>query len=506
MAAYTTAQNANEGPVNVPPQTVQPSAQSPVTLSLRDVYVKFINWLPGLDKPREKLLFKTKLIWTAAMLLSFYVMSEIRVWGSGDPAGNLALAETVLGSQIGTLMTLGIGPIVTASIILQLISGSGMIRIDTSTHQGRAVYQGTQKVLAIGFAFFEAIAFVMFGAVPPASAGLGLAAAVMFQIALGGLIVILMDEVVSKWGIGSGISLFIAAGVGREIFIRAFNFVGQGGVIRPVGNIPVAVSSFMSGAPGNAFIALVPIAITIVVFFIVVYAQAMKVEIPMTINALFGKRVAPGWRGLSHRYPLKLLYTSNIPVILMSALLANFQLWATLLQSRGSPILGTVGASGIAETGLISWISPPTQVPFSEIMIAALDPSVSVNPDAWRWITYAIFLTAGSIIFAFFWVNTAGLDSKTMAQKMHNAGFGVPGFRSDVRVVERVLDRYIPALTILSGAFIGLLASFADFAGVLGSGTGILLAVMIIYNLYEQIAQQHVEEMHPIMRKFMGGT
>ena len=66
------------------------------------------------------------------------------------------------------------------------------------------------------------------------------------------------------------------------------------------------------------------------------------------------------------------------------------------------------------------------------------------------------------------------------------------------------MDRYIWPLTIMGGAGIGLLASLADLSGALSRGTGILLAVMIVYKLYEEIAKQHMMDMHPAMRKFMG--
>ncbi|MBI4017621.1 MAG: preprotein translocase subunit SecY [Candidatus Aenigmarchaeota archaeon] len=461
-------------------------------------YLNFLSWLPGIEKPVQRLNFKKRVMWTIAMLVAFFLMSEITVWGTADAArGRFAFLETVLGSTIGSLMTLGIGPIVTASIILQLLNGSGLIKMDTSTAQGRAIYQGTQKLLAVAFAFFEAFAFVVFGAIPPASASTFVMGAVVLQLAMGGVITILMDEVVSKWGIGSGISLFIAAGVSRQIFINAFNFVGTHGSIQALGIIPTAITQFIAGSPKDAMLALIPILFTVVVFFFVVYAQAMKVEIPLSLGTM---------RGFGHRYPLKLLYTSNIPVILTSALLANVQLWANLLQSRGTPILGTIDAQGVATSGLISWISPPHQVPFSTILIAALDPGISVSPQAWHWLSYSVFLIVSSIVFALFWVNTSNLDAGAVAKRLHNIGLGVPGFRSDVRIIERVLERYIPALTVLSGALIGLLAAFADFTGALGTGTGILLTVMIIYSLYEQIAQQYMEDMHPMLRKFMGGS
>ncbi|HDI02791.1 MAG TPA: preprotein translocase subunit SecY, partial [Candidatus Aenigmarchaeota archaeon] len=83
-------------------------------------------------------------------------------------------------------------------------------------------------------------------------------------------------------------------------------------------------------------------------------------------------------------------------------------------------------------------------------------------------------------------------------------GLGIPGFRRDVRIMEKILDKYIPSVTVMGGALVGLLAAFADFTGTFGTGTGILLTVMIIFNLYEQITKQHLEDMNPAIRKFLG--
>jgi len=73
----------------------------------------------------------------------------------------------------------------------------------------------------------------------------------------------------------------------------------------------------------------------------------------------------------------------------------------------------------------------------------------------------------------------------------------------DPRIMERLLDRYINPLTVMGGATIGFLAAVADLSGSLVQGTSLLLTVMIVYRLYEDIAKQHMYDMHPMMRKFM---
>jgi preprotein translocase subunit SecY len=96
------------------------------------------------------------------------------------------------------------------------------------------------------------------------------------------------------------------------------------------------------------------------------------------------------------------------------------------------------------------------------------------------------------------------MDSKSVAEQFKTSSIMIPGFRHDPRIVERVLDKYIPALTILGGAFVGFLASFADLTSAIGSGTGILLTVMIVYQFYEQISAQHYEDIPESIRKFFG--
>jgi preprotein translocase subunit SecY len=115
-----------------------------------------------------------------------------------------------------------------------------------------------------------------------------------------------------------------------------------------------------------------------------------------------------------------------------------------------------------------------------------------------------LVMIVGSTIFSIFWVNTAGMDPKSVAEQFKSAYLSIPGFRRDPRIIERVLERYILPLAVLGGAFVGFLAGFADLTGALGTGTGILLTAIIIMQFYESIVAQHLEDLHPEIRKFIG--
>jgi len=457
---------------------------------------KIVSFLPEVKKPEQKKLgFKDKLIWTLVILIAFYILSVIPLYGLGQNSlSRFRELSIILGASFGSILSLGIGPIVTSSIVLQLLVGSGIIKLDLTTHDGRTFFQGLQKITTIFFILFESIVYVMLGGLAPDPALVGNPAYFSFQLILiaqlvvGGFLVLLMDEVVSKWGFGSGVSLFIAAGVASEIFIRAFsplNSLGEfasGSGQPPVGAILVFFTSLLSGAPKEAIIAIVGVISTIIVFVISVYAQAMKVEIPLSFGRVSGYGV---------RWPLNFLYTSNIPVILIAALLANFQLGATFLQTKG------IIDAGLA-TSIVGWISGPP-------IVTGILTGSFVLLDLVKAFVYILILALGSVVFSIFWVQTSGMDAASQARQIRAAGLHIAGFRTDERILEKVLQRYIFPLTIMGGLFIGIIAASADLLGALSRGTGILLAVMIIYKLYEDIAKQHMVDMHPAMRKMMGG-
>jgi len=452
------------------------------------------NFVPEVIKPKQRLLFKDKLKWTLIILVLFFIMGVIPLYGLGQNSlSQFEFLSVILGAEFGSLISLGIGPLVTASIILQLLVGSGLVKLDTKTPEGKKVFKQWQKLASIFFIIFEAFIYVFLGGLSPDASLVGtpiytsLRLFLVGQIAIGGFLVMFMDDVTSKWGFGSGISLFIAAGVSKEIFIRAFSPLPS--PTNPdisTGAIPAFFQFLGSGDPQNAILQVAAVLATLTIFFIAVYVQSMKVEVPLSFGRIRGHRIA---------WPLSFLYTSNIPVILVAALIANFQLWGTLLQNYGYPILGTFIGNAPA-SGLVYWLSPPN-------LLESIIQGSFVLIDLFRSLTYLAFLVGGAILFSLFWVQTSGMDAKKQAQQLLASGLQVPGFRRDERIIESILDRYITPLTVMGGLTIGLLAGLADLSSALTSGTGLLLTVMIIYKLYEDIAKQHMADMNPMVRSFI---
>lgn len=481
-----------------------------------------LNVLPEVQRPSRAPNLQEKLLWTLAALLIFFVLGQIYPIGVsiGDiSAAGLERLEILLGSKIGSLITAGIGPIVLASIFLQLAVGAKLINIDLSIPENKRLFQGLQKLLAIILSVLEAVIYVF-----PSSGGTGYIPidtinplfgsipltflAVVLQLSIGSIILLYLDEVVQKYGIGSGISLFIAAGVSQAIFVGALSFITATGSETPAGLIPQAIYYLQSNIP-MSFWSLVPIIFTVVVFLGVVYMEGMKIELPLSYGRV---------RGFGARYPLKFLYVSNIPVILASAVLLNIQLFGMFMSNAGMPLfLGPYsGNTPIcdAQNNLFTIGNFPvcglsyyaTSMP-SPILLTGGYPSylnlIGTPQEIVHMIAYGILLVTLCVIFGWFWIESTGMGAKNVAKQLTQSGLQIPGFRQDPRVTERILERYIPIITILGSIAVGLLAWFADITGALGTGTGILLTVGILYRFYEDLAKQQVFEMYPALNKII---
>ncbi|MEK6840631.1 MAG: preprotein translocase subunit SecY, partial [Nanoarchaeota archaeon] len=279
------------------------------------------GFIPEIRKPEEKKVgFNVKLKWTLIVLGAFFILANIPLFGLSENAlSRFEYLAIILGTDFGSIISLGIGPIVTASIILQLLKGAEIIKIDTTTDEGKRFFQGIQKLLVLFFIIFEAIVFVYMQGLQAVQ---GLEYLLVFQLVLGGIAIFYMDELTQKWGFGSGVSLFIAAGVSWRLITSAFQFIDQQGrncllgfkTIPCSGKILVLIQSVINRYPVELLSAAVAIIATVAIFLAVVWAQSLKVEIPLSFGRI---------RGYAVKWPLAFFYASVIPVIFTAALVAN---------------------------------------------------------------------------------------------------------------------------------------------------------------------------------------
>jgi len=494
-------------------------------MSWKDTAEPVLTRMPSVRRPEGHVPFKRKLGWTAGILVLYFFLTNVFLFGlpQGETGAEVfGQFRSILAGGQGTILQLGIGPIVTASIVLQLLGGADLLGLDTQQNpRDQVLYQGLQKLLVVVMIVLTGLPMVFAGNFLPPSETLaatfpmgetGVRLLIFSQIFVGGLLILFMDEVVSKWGVGSGIGLFIIAGVSQRLmggilYLPALNPSGDtGGLIHTwwemaTGGIDIAPILTAQGiqdlllSPGS----LLAIATTLIIFVVVVYAESVRVEIPLS-NA----RV----KGARGRYPVKLIYASVLPMILVRALQANIQFLGRILNAQlgGLPAwLGTYGSNGNPTGGLFYFLAP-IRDPGQWMFFAGMGQGNAAWEIILRVGVDLTFMVIGGAIFAVFWVETTDMGPDATARQIHNSGMQIPGFRQNVRSIERVLEQYIPQVTIIGGALVGLLAVLANMMGTIGgvSGTGLLLTVSITYKIYEEIAEEQLMEMHPMMRQMFG--
>jgi preprotein translocase SecY subunit len=462
--------------------------------------------LPEIKVPERKVKFNEKLFWTALVLIVFLVMTEIPLYGVAPGTGDqFAALRVIFASNRGTLMELGIGPIVTAGLILQLLAGSSLINCDMSKPEDRGLFTVASKVFSILLTGIQAGAYIISGMYQ--TVGILAPVVIFFQLVAAGIVVMLLDELVQKgWGLGSGISLFIMAGVAQNILWSTFSpssglFVGaltQLFAVPPAGS--AATYTLFNWVFGSGiYPSLIGLIATIAAFLIIIYLNGFRIELPMSYA---------GYKGFRSKYPIKLLYVSNLPVIFASALFANVYFFGQLIFSTVNPNgtnpwlswIGTFGypAGTNSTTGSIQPLNGAVYY------MTAPHNLQSVAADPIRAVIYLGILVGFCAVFSLIWLEVGGLGPEKVAQQLMDSGMQIPGYRRSGRPIEAILKRYIPVVTVLGGIIVALVAGVSDFLGVFGSGTGILLSVGIIYQYYELLMRERAAEMYPAFRRIIG--
>nr|CCA19502.1 Sec61 alpha 1 subunit putative [Albugo laibachii Nc14] len=452
--------------------------------------------LPEVAQPDRKIPFREKVLWTLITLFIFLVCCQIPLYGiqtskSSDP---LYWMRVILASNRGTLMELGISPIVTSGLVMQLMAGSKMIEVDQSLKEDRALFSGAQKLFGILITLGEAVAYVVSGMYGNVSdIGAFNAILIILQLLFAGILVIILDEMLQKgYGLGSGISLFIATNICETIIWKAFSpttiNTGRGtefeGAIIALFHLLITRSDKLRALKEAFYRQNLPnvtnLLATMLVFVVVIYFQGFRVDLPVKYQK---------FRGQQGTFPIKLFYTSNMPIILQTALVSNLYFISQMLYRKFSGnflvrLLGVWqdvdGAPGqtIPVGGAAYYMSAPSNL-------------AQILYDPLRFVLYVIFILGSCALFSKTWIEISGSSARDVAKQLRDQQMVMKGHR-DSSIVH-VLNRYIPTAAAFGGMCIGALSMVADLLGAIGSGTGILLAVTIIYQYSETFAKEQAE-------------
>ncbi|KAK1363030.1 SecY protein transport family protein [Heracleum sosnowskyi] len=452
----------------------------------------FLPFLPEVQSADRKVPLREKVIYTVISLFIFLVCSQLPLYGihSTTGADPFYWMRAILASSRGTVMELGIAPIVTSGLVMQLLAGSKIIQVDNNVREDRALLNGAQKLLGILIAVGEAVAYVLSGMYGSVSLlGVGTAILIIVQLCFASIIVLCLDELLQKgYGLGSGISLFTATNICESIIWKAFSPTtinsGRGaefeGAVSALFHLLITRTDKVRALREAFFRQNLPnvtnLLATVFIFLIVIYFQGFRVLLPVrSKNA----------RGQQGSYPIKLFYTSNMPIILQSALVSNIYFISQLLYRKysGNFLVNLLGKWQESEYSGLS-------VPVDGLAYYVTAPSsladMAANP--FHAPVYILFILLACALFSRTWIEVSGSSARDVANQLREQQMVMPGHRDSG--LRKELNRYIPTAAAFGGICIGALTVLADFMGAIGSGTGILLAVTIIYQYFETFEKE----------------
>ena len=386
-------------------------------------------------------------------------------------------------------------PLVTSGMVLQLLVGSRVIEFREEDKEERVLYGAMMKVVGLLTTMVMAVVYVMSGMYGEIDAiGMGNAILIVAQLTLSGMMLVLLDEMLQKgYGYGSGISLFIAAHISETILWKAFSpttiNIGNGTefegavlaffhliIVRPNKFVAIREGLYRQHLPN-----LTNLLSTCLIFALCIYMQGWRVYLQVKLGRA---------RGAEQKYPIKLFYTSNMPIILQTAFISNIYFFSQMMYNKSPNSIwtrivglwteappGSANASQwVPTSGLAYYVSPPTTLS-------------AMFRDPFHAIFYLLFTLTACAIFGRMWTEVSGTSVRDVARKMRENQIVMKGHRDTATA--KVLSRYIPIAASLGGVCIGVLTVLADYMGAIGSGTGILLTVTIIYEFYEAFMSEN---------------
>jgi len=444
-----------------------------------------VGIVPTIKDPERKVKPREKMFWTIYALVVYLICCQIPLYGTrvieagADP---FEYMRQMIASQRGTLMEFGIMPLFTTSMFLQMLRITGAIEFDTSSKAHWTNWESFEKFCTLifcGFQSYLAIANNLYGELP-----IGNALIIGIQLTFASFLVILLDEVTTKYGHGSATSMFIACshaerivwdmfspttvnlGTGPQFEGAAINLVHQ--LVTQGNKMQALRQAFYRERLTN----LMQISSTLAMIAITAYISGIRLELPLT---------QPGSRGQQYNpYKIKLVYAGNYPVIIFHSLLQNLWVISKILKSKGQGfllrIIGELAPNDtgrmVGKNGLIYWMSSPKSL--SEFITNPMNSIIKC--------LVILFCVSGLSVT---WIEMNGRDARAAARQIAKAGLTIKGFRG--RSVYKVLNRYIPTCAMCGGMILGLITIVAECMGSLSSGSGTLMAVGIVINIYEKI-------------------
>lgn len=454
----------------------------------------FVPILPQVKGCSRAPSLREKFIWTVLAVLIYLIASQIPLYGilTTNVQDHAEWLRILIASSRGTLMDLGTGPVVTASIIMQLLSSAKLIEPDFSIKEDKVLYDSMQKLIAILLTVGQALVQIITGFYGPyESLTTSSCLLVVIQLVISGLLVILLDELLQKgYGIGNGVNLFIVTNICERIVWNALSpkvfYTGRG--LEFEGCLVATVHLLFSRR--NKLFALQEIMFrehlpnlsslffTILIFLFVVYIQSIRVELPI---------ISRKHKGISSLYPINLMYSSTNPIIFQNTIVSQFFNVSKLIYKFApknifvklfgvwelQPRLGYVPISG-----LCYYIYPPGS--YTDLFKRPV-----------FFVLYCVIMLGTSAFLSVSLLESQQEDAAVVFKKIKDQDMQLKGIR-DNNAVEK-LNEYIPVAAFLSGVLTSFVILFCDLFSVVGSGSNIFLVVGIISQYIKLVATENAK-------------
>jgi preprotein translocase subunit SecY len=461
---------------------------------------KYHKYLPVIPSPKYTLDINQKVYWTILVLVIYFLMYHTSLIGLKTLSSTIDLISIITASKIGTLVTLGITPLIFASLILQFLVRGGVIKYNLDNQENLKRFQEAQVIFAIIIAVIQGL-IVTFSLTGPNSISNNVAEPfrgnpltfflILIQIILGVIIIIYLDQISTKYGLLSGISLFIAAGVGYSVLSLFFYLL----LNSSNGILILFLNSSGLETFQIALLQTIPIITTIAAFYIALYLNSFK--LPLSLSVM----------GQSRKIEIPFFYLSTIPIIFSNSVLY-------LMSNLGIILMSTPG-EGILESilryfGVIFYLIGPIPIDYNvysylSFVFGSSVPIIGI-PQFFHIFTYIISMSILSTIFGILWAEAIGQNGAALAKAISsNPQISLEGYRRDPRILEKKIQESIDGLIILGSFVIGFVAALGDVFLVLGGSVGLLLFVSIVEKVLPSIKEYLILNF-PFFKKFLGET
>ena len=450
-----------------------------------------LSYIPDVVQPSRQVTFQEKFIWSTLAILIYMIASQVPLFGiiASEQADPFYWMRMMMASNRGTLMDLGISPVITASMIMQFLTMSEIIKVDFSIKEDKLLHGAATRLISLIVTIAQATVQVFTGFYgQPKDLGMTYCILLIVQLIFSGLIIILLDELLQKgYGLGNGVNLFIAANVCESIVWKAFSpkvfFTGRGiefeGSVIAFFHLLIVRTNKLSALYEILFRQNLPnlftFLATVSLFIFVIYLQGLRVELTTESTQV---------RGQTGKYPIKLLYTSTSPVIYQNYIVSYFCTISRLLY-KWKPTNNFIRILGIWDTvgtgrmhplrGIAYYVFPP-------------DSIFDLYRRPIYFLIYLGFTFLSSSFMSRAWIEISDTTPSQAASNLKKNRMTLKGIRESN--MESVFSKYIPTAALLGGFFTSLVVLLSNLFDTIGSGTNVFLATSIVYQYLELFAKE----------------